>query len=213
MIEQKLERLLVWLGHSSKRMWFLAFILGAILALGQAPISIPIGVFISIPILGYCGFYARTRKQAFGIGWWAAFGYFSFGLIWLVEPFFVEPEKHAILAPFALAAMSGGLALFWGAAFTLAKIFQGSRLRYFTGLAITLVCVEYLRSIVFTGFPWGLLAYSWINTPIAQTASIIGPYGLTFVTILGGLLVVGVNKRSIIGPFTSILFFVSVGVE
>ncbi len=204
---QRLEKLLVWLDHSPKRMWFLAFVLGIILALGQAPVSLPIGVFISIPILGYCGFYTQTRKQAFGIGWWAAFGYFAVGLIWLIEPFFVEPEKHAILAPFALAAMSGGLALFWGAAFAVSKIFQSSQMRYSIGLAITWVCAEYLRSVLFTGFPWGLLTYIWANTPIAQTVSIIGPYGLTFVTVIGGLMVLNTPKRKFVGPIASVLIF------
>ena len=207
MIDHRLEKLLLWLDHNPKRMWFLAFALGAILALGQAPVSLPIGIFISIPILGYCGFHTQTWKQAFGVGWWAAFGYFTFGLIWLIGPFFVEPEKHAILAPFALAAMSAGLALFWGAAFASAKIFQRGQIRYYIGLAVTLVCAEYLRSILFTGFPWGLLAYSWIQTPVAQVASIIGPYGLTFVTILGGLLIVAIPKYSYAGPAISFLLF------
>ncbi|KAB7613355.1 apolipoprotein N-acyltransferase [Amylibacter sp. SFDW26] len=196
----------MWLDHSPKRMWVLAFVLGAILALGQAPVSLPIGVFISIPILGYCGFHTQTKKQAFGIGWWAAFGYFVFGLIWLVEPFFVEPEKHAILAPFALAMMSGGLALFWGAAFAVAKIWGESLMRYSIGLAVAFVCAEYLRSVLFTGFPWGLLSYMWINTPVAQAAAFIGPYGLTFVTLLGGLLMLSFAKHRFMGPIISICF-------
>jgi len=206
-IHQRLEKLLVWLDHTPKRMWFLAFVLGAILALGQAPLSLPIGVFVSIPILGYCGYHVQTRKQAFGIGWWAAFGYFAFSLIWLVEPFFVEPEKHAVLAPFALAFMSGGLALFWGTAFAAATFFNASQMRYVIGLAIAWVCAEYLRSVLFTGFPWGLLAYTWIDTPVAQLASLIGPYGLTFVTILGGLLILAAPHRKYIGPIASLLIF------
>ncbi len=206
MIHNRLEKLLIWSSHSSKRMWFLAFLLGALLALGQAPLSIPIGVFISIPILGYCAFHTQRWKQAFGIGWWAGFGYFALGLIWLVEPFFVEPEKHAILAPFALAAMSSGLALFWGGAFAAAKFWGASLTRYSIGLAIAFVCAEYIRSVIFTGFPWGLLSYTWINTPVAQTAAFIGPYGLTFVTILTGLLILSFAKHRFTGPMVSICF-------
>ncbi len=85
-------------------MWFIAMFLGFVLALGQAPVSFPIGVFTSIPILAYCAFRANTKKQAFAIGWCSGLGYFGFSMLWLIEPFFVEPEKHAIFAPFALFA-------------------------------------------------------------------------------------------------------------
>ena len=107
MIITQLERLIVWLGRKPKRIRLVAALLGFLLALGQAPVSFPIGVFTSIPILAYCTYRTTTKKQAFAIGWWAGLGYFSLSLIWLVEPFLVEPQKHAILAPFVLGFMAG----------------------------------------------------------------------------------------------------------
>jgi apolipoprotein N-acyltransferase len=197
----------MWLGQRPRRMWFLAIFLGFVLAIGQAPISLPIGVFTSIPILGYCAYRTKTKKQAFAIGWCAGLGYFGFSMVWLVEPFLIEPEKFAVLAPFALLAMSGGLALFWGGAFALSKQFGAGLGRFIIGLAVAWAVAEYLRSIVFTGFPWGLLGYTWINTPIAQSVSVIGPFGLVFATVFGGLLVLSLPGKRFAGPLVAVLFF------
>lgn len=207
MIINLLDKLILWLGRRPRRMWIMAVLLGFVLALGQAPISFPIGIFTSVPILGYCAYRANTKKQAFVIGWYAGLGYFGLSMIWLVEPFFVEPEKHAIFAPFALLAMSGGLALFWGGAFAFSKQFSTRLGRYIIGLAVAWAAAEYLRSVLFTGFPWGLIGYTWIETPIAQWASIIGPFGLTFISFIGGLLMLGMPGKRFAGPVLTVLFF------
>jgi len=188
-------------------MWCVAFLLGLVLALGQAPVSLPIGVFTSIPFLGYCASRTLSWKHAFGIGWWAGLGYFGLSMVWLIEPFLVEPEKFGILAPFALLAMSGGLALFWGGAFALSKQFSASLGRYIIGLAVAWAAMEYLRSVIFTGFPWGLLGYTWIKTPIAEWASIVGPFGLTFITVFGVLLVLSFPSKRFVAPVLTVLFF------
>lgn len=206
-IVAQLEKLIIWLGDKPRRMCFVAVLLGFILALGQAPVSLPIGVFTSIPILGYCAFRINTWKQAFAIGWWAGVGYFGSSMIWLVEPFFVEPEKHAILAPFALIGVSGGLALFWGGAFAFSKQFGTGLGRYIIGLAVAWAVAEYLRSILFTGFPWGLLGYTWIETPIAQLAAVVGPFGMVFITTFGGLLMLSFPNKRFAAPVVTLLFF------
>lgn len=207
MIHSALENL--WLRFEVKPWQFRGFkiLLGALLALGHAPISVPLGVFIAIPLLGYFGFRANTWKAAFAVGWWAGFGYFGLGFIWLVEPFFVEPEKHAILAPIAMFLTASGFALFWAAAFVCATYYQYGRRSYVIGLSILWTMFEYIRSVLLTGFPWGLLGYVWADTPVAQWAAVFGPFGLVFVTVLGGLLALPFLKRPFLGPIMPILFF------
>jgi len=41
-----------------------------------------------------------------------------------------------------------------------------------------------LRTYAFTGFPWALLGYVWLDTPVAHWAAVLGPHGLTLVTAL-----------------------------
>jgi apolipoprotein N-acyltransferase len=53
------------------------------------------------------------------------------------------------------------------------------------------VLCEWLRSWIFTGFPWLLLGYSQVNSPLRGYAAVFGVYGVTLLTTLSaGLLVV-----------------------
>jgi apolipoprotein N-acyltransferase len=47
---------------------------------------------------------------------------------------------------------------------------------------------EYARGQVPTGFPWGLVGYAWVETPVIQTAALFGPHMLGLLTLTAGLL-------------------------
>ncbi|MCM8797291.1 MAG: apolipoprotein N-acyltransferase [Candidatus Omnitrophica bacterium] len=50
--------------------------------------------------------------------------------------------------------------------------------------AVWVLC-EYLRSWLFTGFPWALLGYSqYLNLPVIQIADITGSWGVSFLVML-----------------------------
>lgn len=159
---------------------------GLLLALGQAPFSFPIGVVVGLPVLG--GLLLRTAdwRTGFRLGWLAGTAYFAGSMFWIVEPFFVEPEIYGWMAPFALLFLAVGLGLFWGLGFGLAARCNGkARL---VALVASLTLAEFLRAHVFTGFPWGLLAYVWSETPVFQLLAYIGPHGLGMVTVAIGVL-------------------------
>lgn len=47
------------------------------------------------------------------------------------------------------------------------------------------VLFEYIRSYLFTGFPWALLGYSqYANLPVIQVADIAGAWGVSFLTMM-----------------------------
>ncbi|MEL6795033.1 MAG: apolipoprotein N-acyltransferase, partial [Pseudomonadota bacterium] len=99
--------------------------------------------------------------------------------------------RHGWMAPFAAISLCGGLALFWGAAFALARAaarrIGSAPLGAAALLAAFWTAGEIARSYIFTGFPWALFAYGWLDTPLAQTASVIGPYALSLATIAAAL--------------------------
>ena len=113
------------------------------------------------------------------------FGYFTFSLVWIIEPFLVEPNITVILAPFVLIILSGILSLFWGSAFFFSSYKNDFKIKNISlfKLAICFSSAEILRSYLFTGFPWVLLGLAFIDTPISQALSIFGPYWLTSVII------------------------------
>ena len=106
-------------------------------------------------------------------GWWAGFGYFLLTLHWIVDPFFVDPARDGWMAPFALLALPGGLALFWAVAFGAAAwLAPGAGPgRRGLALAVTFTLAEMLRAVLFTGFPWAMPATIWVETPLRLLAS------------------------------------------
>ncbi|MBV2360070.1 apolipoprotein N-acyltransferase [Thalassococcus sp. CAU 1522] len=123
---------------------------------------------------------APAAFQAIGTGWGVGLGYFGFGLGWIVEPFMVDVAETGWMAPFALLLMAGGLALFWALAFWSAAHLRS---RPLWALVLTWTAAELARAYVFTGFPWGLVGYLWAPVMAIQWVSVIGPHGLTLVTL------------------------------
>ena len=166
------------------RRFGLALLAGLALALGQAPFDFPWLALFALPALLLLLRNTCCWKGGFSVGWAAGLGYFGLTLIWIVEPFLVDIGRYGWMAPFALVLMAGGMALFWGLGFALAQRWPTALI--FAGFW---TLAEILRSYVFTGFPWALMAYNWVETPVIQAASLIGVHGLGFLIVLaGGLL-------------------------
>jgi len=161
--------------------------LGLLMAIGQAPlgwwwlaIAALAAVLAMLPL--------SATPRAFGLRMWlAGTGYFGAALFWIIEPFFVEPEIHGWMAPFALVLMAGGMALFWGLAAMLAAWLAQGRWRLAV-LAVLIVLAEMLRGWVFTGFPWAMLGHALIGTPVMQLAAVTGASGLSLLLVVVAIL-------------------------
>lgn len=66
------------------------------------------------------------------------------------------------------------------------------------GLPTVWTALEFLRTFVFTGFPWGLLAYSQYRMlPVIQVADLTGAYGVSFLVVLvNAVLMTTILRRS-----------------
>ena len=182
--------------------YFLIFIAGAVAACGQEPFAFPVLTIIGIAVSFYFYGLANSFKSGFLVGFIFGLGYGLVHFHWIVNPFWIEPEKTGWIAPFALITMVSGFALFWAVAFSLPFLFKTSHsIRYWL-LAISWMSTEILREYIFTGFPWGLLGYIWIDTPVAQLASLIGVHGLSSLTVI-----------SIIIPFALRLKWLGFGIS
>ncbi len=180
-------------GLTGKRQMLMAFSGGAALGLVQAPWSFPAAFFIAIPVLFRVQSGATSARRAALLGWLAGLAYFGLTLSWLVEPFMVDAASQGWMAPFALFFMAAGLAVFWAVAFGLAQ--RGNLLLF----AVFWTALELARSYLFTGFPWALIGYGWVDTPLMQAASVIGVPGVGFLTLVSILLLVdgGLRRRGV----------------
>ncbi len=173
-----------------------ALLAGMVLALGHAPVSqfwLPV---LALPVILWRLEGATGPRGAARVGWLVGLGYFCVLLNWLVEPFMVQPEIHGWMAPFALIGMTGGLALFWAIAFGFARHLSVSGRSPTLLLVCCWAATEFARAHILTGFPWGLLAYMWVDTPAIQVASVIGSHGLGFLTLLAGLMLGHLSLRT-----------------
>ncbi|MES2665128.1 MAG: apolipoprotein N-acyltransferase [Pseudomonadota bacterium] len=170
----------------------LAFALGAMAALGQAPWGL---WFLSVPAFAALIWCVTTSGRPTLSAWLGGAGYFAVALSWIVEPFLIDAETYAWMAPFALFMMAFGLALFWAAAG-----YAGSRARRHPALAfaLALTLAELARGYVLTGFPWATPGHIWIGTPLDQAAAYVGPNGLTLLTLLAASLPVAAYWRGTI---------------
>lgn len=157
----------------------LALALGGAAALGHAPWGLwPLSI-VALAVLFALYRHVPGSRSAFALGWAAGTGYFMVALSWIVEPFLVDVARHGWMAPFALILLSAGMAIYWAAAFGIARAVACR-----SGVALVVLCVlgEVLRGIFFTGFPWAQAGHVWIDTPLLHWASLVGALGLSAYT-------------------------------
>ncbi len=160
----------------------LALIAGIAAALAHPPFGILPGL-LGYPLLMLLAERSGTTRGAFGMGWLAGFGYFGVGCWWVAEAFLVDPAQ-AWMAPFAASLLPAGIGLFWGAATALYRRFAPDRVIRVLVFAASFALLEWLRGHVLTGFPWNPAGASWAaGSAGSQFASVVGVYGLGFVTV------------------------------
>jgi len=172
----------------------LAFLAGALATLSQAPYDFFAVCLVSFPVLvwlidgaaaeGGRGLVGRLRP-AFAVGWWFGFGYFLAGLWWVGNALLVEAESFAWALPLAILVLPAGLALFYGLAAALARLFWSDGIGRILALAFGFGAAEWLRAVLFTGFPWSSIGYAAMPTPpLMQSSSVVGLYGMNALAVL-----------------------------
>ena len=170
--------------HTTLKLSLIGYFSGALSILGLAPFHYPIMFLLGFSIVLYLLECSRTKKQLFLTGWSYGFGYFTCGLYWIANALYIDIAKWWWLLPFALIGLPFVLSFFYGFAGLAVYRFKHNALSLAIAAAISFSIFEFLRGHLFTGFPWNLSAYIWMDTPISQSLSWLGAYGLSFITFL-----------------------------
>jgi apolipoprotein N-acyltransferase len=167
----------------------IALIAGALSALAMAPFNAWPVLFLTFPVMvwlidGAAAGPWRGVPAAAMAGWWFGLGYFVPGLYWIGYAFLVDASTFAWLLPFAVLGLPAYLALFTAFGFALARLIWTRDASRLLALAASLTVSEWLRGHVLTGFPWNAFGYA-LGEPLAlaQTFSLIGLWGMTFVAV------------------------------
>ena len=189
---------------------FFTFLLGAFAVLGFAPFYIFPATILSVA--GLCVFWekAASPRAAWILGFSYGLGLYCVGIYWIyisLHDFGGMPWWFAGFCTFCLCAF---MALFVGLVGWLSKK---------TGFLLISIPVlwglsDWIRSWIFTGFPWLTLGYSQVpHSPLAGFMPIVGVYGVSVITVFLAALIAtwfaqpqsAIWKRNAIAAFTLIL--------
>lgn len=109
----------------------------------------------------------------------------------------VDVNQFGWMIPFAIFGIGAAFALYYLVmGYLFGKLRTNHRIGNIALFSILWVGFEYLRSIGMFGFPWNLLGYVVLPAErIAQVASIIGTFGLSWLVMLVALAPIARNRR------------------
>lgn len=169
----------------------LALFAGILLVTAFAPFSWRINAIISPALLLYCWLNVPA-KRAFRRGFLYGIGLFGFGVSWVFVSIHVYGDTAIPLAALITGLFILVLALFPAyQGYLLNRLFKQDKLsKILLAFPASWVLFEWLRSWLFTGFPWLLLSYSQTDSHLHPLAALIGVYGVSFIlTLSAGLIV------------------------
>jgi apolipoprotein N-acyltransferase len=163
-------------------------ILGAVSSLSLPPYNYLIINFFTFSALFIFLFkkskITKSKKHFFIYGWLFGFGYFLSSLYWISISLTFD-QNFKFLIPIALILAPSFLGIFYGLATFCFKISNSKKVvSSFLVFALFFGVFEFIRGSILTGFPWNLIAYSFVNhLEILSITSLIGTYGFNLLCI------------------------------
>jgi len=186
-----------------------AFLSGWLCVAALPPFYQTWGLFITFSLMLWFICNLDNKKQIFKYGYYSGFAFFAFGLSWINNALLLDVEKFWWLVPISFLASGFFFGLFWAIPVWLCGYLKNLITKYI-GLATLMVLFEWIRSFLFTGFPWNLLGTTQAYSDVfIQIANIIGTLGISWVVILiasaPALWILGNKKYKIYIPVFVIL--------
>jgi apolipoprotein N-acyltransferase len=160
-----------------------AFLAGAIAVFGFAPFGIfPLPV-LALAMLFWLWSRAERPAQAAWLGFAFGMGLFCVGISWIYVALHIYGYMHPLLAGLATALFAAvNAALPALAGYAQAKFKPASSWRILLIMPAIWTLAEWLRGLLFTGFPWLSVGYSQVPTsPLAGYAPLLGVFGVSLI--------------------------------
>ena len=161
------------------------FVAGSVSSFAMAPYN-----YWFLLLFGFGVLYtalAGAKKNLHGLlyGWAFGFGYFVFGLYWIGNALLVEGNPYIWAWPLAICGLPFVLAFYIALpGYLCARFLSLEKWHGYLGFVVLITVFEWLRGHLFTGFPWNLFGYTWIDfVEISQLASIGNAYTLSLFTV------------------------------
>jgi len=189
------------------------FLSGALGVLAFSPFDL---WWMSVASLTYCIILFATLPQwsGFKVGFIYGLGLFGCGVTWLFNSLYYYGQAPMVVAMSMVLLGVIVLSLFPAIVFQIfSKLRDQSACLQIVGFVGLWVLIEWMRSWVFTGFPWLALGHSLVDSPLRGVMPIFGTYGGTAViallSVTSACLILGLLKVSIKNLITPILVIVA----
>lgn len=156
---------------------------GALLPLGFAPFH-----FYPLTFLALLGvlllWQSETRHQALLSGWFFGIGLYAVGASWVfvsIHDYSATPLPVAILLTVLFILIMGFVTAVQGYLYRVLGLNRWALL----GFPALWVLVEWVKTWLFTGFPWLYVGYALSDTPVTGFAPISGIFGLSALLCIG----------------------------
>ena len=174
-----------------------AVLAGLLLPLGFAPFHLP-----GLTILGLALLFAQLRhqplSQSFVTGFTFGLGFLGLGVSWVYVSIHNYGHLNTFISVFITSLFVIYLALFTGLVGILfSRLAEKGSLLFSCFLFSAIWCLcEYLRSTFLSGFPWLLIGFGQIDTPLKHLLPIFGVYGVSFMTSLAASFLVAATQAT-----------------
>jgi apolipoprotein N-acyltransferase len=159
------------------------FLAGAATVVAFAPVGVYPLALVTFALLAHRWREGSPRACFFG-GFWFGLGFFLAGVSWVYVSMSEFGGMPVPLAAFSTLCFCAFLALFPAAAGWLqARIPAPTAVRVYLLIPAAWTLFEWLRGVIFTGFPWIAVGYAATGWPMQGYAPLGGVYALTFLTL------------------------------
>ncbi|MEB3753544.1 apolipoprotein N-acyltransferase [Acinetobacter sp. MD2(2019)] len=171
----------------------IALIAGGIFSFSLAPYDYWWLALLS-PALLYACLQQRKAPQAFLIGWSYGFGLWFVGAFWLYTSIHVYGDTSSIVSVFLIVLLAIIMGLFSALQTWIYR-------RFFPETPLTFaplwVLFEWVKTWLFTGFPWLFVGYAFTERFLDHYAPLFGVFGVSFIAVLIASAAVEMLKKRI----------------
>ena len=183
--------------QKSLRLSALALIAGALFPFGLAPFEVPLASIFAVGLLSLT--LSRVgRRGGFLHGYLFGLAKYGVGASWIYVSIHVYGNAPPLLAGLLVAIFVAGLAILPGLfGWLMSRFFQGAGpLVWAFAFALLWTLHEWVHMWLLTGFPWLLLGYAGLGTPVEALAPIAGVLLVSFASALSAASIFSALRRT-----------------
>ena len=170
---------------------------GILVPFGFAPFHFPGLAILGIALL-FAELQGKSLKQSLLIGFIFGLSFMGLGVSWIFVSIHAYGHLNYIISALITCVFIAYTALFPTLTAVLYNLLAKTRVKLFACFLFSaLWCIgEYWRATCFGGFPWLLIGFGQIDTPLKHLLPIIGVYGVGFLASLAATFLVNSIQKN-----------------